>query len=362
MFVNDTLRVRWIKRRNALISSARFQRFAASFPLTRPVAAKRARTMFNTVAGFVYSQILRACIALDLFEMLRDEPHAVESLAQRCALPTASMLTLLKAAESLRLVESLPDGRYALGGDGAALLGNPGIAEMIAHHDALYADLADPVALLRRGGGGGHLAGYWPYEQGDSEAAARYSALMAASQPMIAEQVIRAYPFARHRHVLDIGGGEGAFLERVAAHCPDLTLSLFDLPPVAERARARLGVRVNVTGGSFVDDPLPQGADLVTLVRILHDHDDDRAQALLVSIAASLNVGDTLLVAEPMAATTGAEAMGHGYFGLYLLAMGSGRPRTAGEIGSMMQRAGFTAVREVRTDMPITCRILVARK
>lgn len=360
--MSETLRVRWIQRRNALIASPRFQRFAAAFPLTRTAMTKRAGAMFNTVVGFVYSQIMRACIALNLLEMLREAPLSVESLAQRCALPTASMLSLLKAAESLRLVESLPDGRYALGGDGAALLGNPGVAEMIVHHDALYADLADPVALLRRGGGGGQLAGYWPYSQGDSEAAARYSALMAASQPMIAEQVIRAYRFARHRHVLDVGGGEGAFLERVAAHYPNLTLSLFDLPPVAERARARLGERVNITGGSFVDDPLPRGADIVTLVRILHDHDDDRAQALLAAIAASLAPGDSLLVAEPMAGTAGAEAMGHGYFGLYLLAMGSGRPRTAAELSAMIRRAGFSSVREVRTDMPITCRILVARK
>ena len=29
----------------------------------------------------------------------------------------------------------------------------------------------------------------------------------------------------------------------------------------------------NVRGGSFKSDPLPQGADLVSLVRLVHDHD-----------------------------------------------------------------------------------------
>ena len=41
------------------------------------------------------------------------------------------------------------DGRFGLGALGAALVGNPGIAAMVEHHALLYADLRDPVALLR---------------------------------------------------------------------------------------------------------------------------------------------------------------------------------------------------------------------
>ena len=37
---------------------------------------------------------------------------------------------------------------------------------------------------------------------------------------------------------LDVGGGEGAFLEAVAVNAPDLELKLFDLPAVAARAAA----------------------------------------------------------------------------------------------------------------------------
>jgi demethylspheroidene O-methyltransferase len=62
---------------------------------------------------------------------------------------------------------------------------------------------------------------------------------MAASQPMVAGQVIDSYPFARHRRLLDVGGGEGAFLSAVGARVPGLELGLFDLPAVGERARSR---------------------------------------------------------------------------------------------------------------------------
>src|SRR4051794_4279593 len=76
------------------------------------------------------------------------------------------------------------------------------------------------------------------------------------------------------------------------------------------------------------------------LVRVLHDHDDAAAMTILRTARAALTPGGTLLVAEPMAATKGAETVGS-YFEFYLLAMGSGRPRTAGELTAMLQQAGF---------------------
>ena len=53
------------------------------------------------------------------------------------------------------------------------MVGNPGLAAMVEHHAILYADLRDPVALLRgEGRGGTGLARYWPYAAGDEESAA----------------------------------------------------------------------------------------------------------------------------------------------------------------------------------------------
>ncbi|MFX8731502.1 hypothetical protein ABTM48_19965, partial [Acinetobacter baumannii] len=75
------------------------------------------------------------------------------------------------------------------------MLGNPGITAMVEHHAALYADLADPVALLRGEAGDRKLTRYWPYasEQGPTaltrEMVAPYTALMSASQPMVTEMV-----------------------------------------------------------------------------------------------------------------------------------------------------------------------------
>ena len=165
------------------------------------------------------------------------------------------------------------------------------------------------------------------------EAVAPYTALMAASQPMISQQVLSAYTFRGHRCLLDIGGGDGSFIAEVAARTPKLRCVLFDLPAVADQASERfrsigLSSRAVAIGGSFLTDRLPDGADIVSLVRVIHDHDDADVMTLLRAIRRTLPVDGTLLIAEPLSGVRGAEPIGDAYFAFYLLAMGSGRPRT----------------------------------
>lgn len=362
-----TLRDRWRSWRNALIGSPDFQRWASRFPLTRPVARVRAQALFDLTAGFIYSQIAYACVTSGLLARLAEGPADIVALSGTIDLEGPATLRLVKAAIALKLAEPAGDDRYALGVEGAALLGAPGVAAMIEHHALLYADLADPIGLLRRGGGGGALAGYWPYAEGDAPdaaTAAPYSGLMSASQAMVAAQVLDAYPIAGHRRLMDVGGGQGTFLRAVAARAPSLQLALFDLPAVADRARAVFaddGIALDATGGSFFDDPLPRGADVISLIRILHDHDDGPALDILKAAHAALPSGGTLLIGEPMAEERGSERVGDAYFGMYLLAMGSGRARTAEEYLVFCRTAGFASARQVPTAMPMIASLIVAR-
>jgi len=357
--------------RDRLLAAPRFQAFAERFPLFRPVARRRAEELFDIVAGFVYSQTLLACLRLDLFEMLRGKPLALPEIAARTGLPEEGARRLVEAAAAIGLLQARAKGRFGLGRHGAALLGNPAIAPMALHHPLLYEDLADPVACLKRGPGGGALARYWAYAREAApdaladEAIAPYTDLMAASQPMVARQILDAYDVSQHTRLMDVGGGAGAFLREAAARAPKTELVLFDLPAVARAAESRfaewgLSGRVRAQGGSVFTDSLPTGADVISLVRILHDHDDAEALAILKVVRAALPEGGTLLVGEPMSDTPGARAVTQAYFGLYLFAMGSGRPRTPAENADLLRRAGFSGSRFVRTRMPLVASLIVA--
>jgi demethylspheroidene O-methyltransferase len=357
----EEIEIAWLRWRNNLLANAVFRRWAGRLPVFRTITRQRASAMFAINAGFIYSQVALAMVETGLVAKLAEGPLSIADAARHADLPQAGTERLLKAAAALDLAQRLRDGRFMLGQLGAALHGDSGISAMIDHHRHLYADLADPVGLLRRGGGGGALSRYWAYAESDNPAAsggaavAPYSALMASSQRMVAEQVTAAYDFSKHIRLLDVGGGEGVFVRAAQASAPRLDIALFDLPAVAARAGA-----IVTHGGNFFEDRLPEGYDLISLVRILHDHDDEPAMRLLRNIRRSLPPDGRLMIAEPMAGTRGAESMGDAYFGMYLWAMGSGRPRTVHEIRAMLADAGFASAREIPTDLPMITRVLIA--
>ncbi len=351
-----TLLIRWdkargyvIERRNRILANPQFQSFAAKFPLTRPIARREARALFDLCAGFVYAQILSACVELNLFESL---PATTEELAKTVQIPAPKLDSLVVAAISLRLLQKT-GATIRLGPLGAALRGNPGLPAMILHHKLFYADMANPVALLR-GETDPALARFWPYQGGGD--AENYSVIMAATQTMVAAEILAAYNFSRHRQVLDAGGGTGVFLAALHTRHPHIERCLFDLPAVV--AQASPGLRA--IGGDLLTGPLPTGADLITLIRVLHDHPDESVLQILRNVRAALPTGGTLLVGEPLSGTKGAEPVGAAYFGFYLLAMRSGRPRTFEELSTLLDTAGFTRVRRHRTSQPLITSVITA--
>jgi len=372
--------------RGRLVADPRFQKWAAASPLTRRLAERKARALFDLCAGFVYSQILRACVQLEVFELLRGGPKDLAWLSAQMRLTVPAAQRLLDGAASLGLLRALPGDRFALDDLGAAMNGNPAIAAFVAHHDLLYADLKDPVALLR-GEVDTNLSRFWPYagnrpgvragggdsvktgpaEKAEDERSCAYSELMSRTQPLIAEDILDAYPLARHRCLLDVGGGDGAFLAAAAHRAPHLALKLFDLPHVVARAGSRLGApgiswRAEPIGGDMLRDALPRGADVASLVRVLHDHDDESVHVILTAIRDALPPRGVLLVAEPMAGVRGVEPMGGAYFSFYLLAMGRGRPRSAKEIAAHLEAAGFRRVRRLKTRRPLLVSALAATR
>jgi demethylspheroidene O-methyltransferase len=359
--------------RNRMAASPGFQRWAGSFFLTRFIARRHARELFDLCSGFVYSQVLYAGVQLNLFGKLRNGPLTMAEIATAVGLPIEGTERLVHAANSLDLVEATQDGRWRLTVNGASIAPNTGLEKLIEHNQLLYRDLLDPVAMLRDPKRSETaIAAYFPYgeagrpEDVDPIAAARYSDLMASTVPPLAEEVVDAYPIARHRRLLDVGGGIGAFLTLMGERAPKLDLMLFDLPAVAVHARAQLdrnglADRAAVHAGNFQTDKLPTGADLITLVRVLLDHGDEVALTVLRRAREALEPGGTLLVVEPFSGIRGAERVGDAYFGLYLFAMGRGRARTIAQHQALLRQAGFSRTRIVPTRYPVHTGIIAAQ-
>ena len=353
-----------------LLARRDVQRRAERLPIAGWLARRDGAAIFDLVQGFVASQVLAALIELEVLQALLAGPASAGDLAADTGLPAERMAELLRAAAALSLVRRRRDGRAALARRGAAILGVPGLAEMIRHNRLFYDDMADPVARLR-GEGETNLARLWPYviddAGGDPAAAARYSRLMAQSQALVAEETLAKAPLRGVRRLMDVGGGTGVFLEHALAAYPGLTAMLLDLPEVTAQAEARLSeaglsARVTPRPGSFRDGELPDGADAISLIRVLYDHDDDSVAALLARAHAALPPGGRLIISEPMAGGRRRSRAGDLYFSFYTMAMGPGRVRSPARIAALCRRAGFVRVRAPRAPRPFVTQVVTCRR
>ena len=250
------------------------------------------------------------------------------------------------------------------------MMDNPSVQVFIRHHAGFYRDLADPVAFFR-GETESSLAEFWRYPTDtagvDAQQAVEYSELMAQSQQMVSDQVLAAFSFERCRSLVDIGGGTGAFARAAVERWPHLAVTIADLPPVADIARtvlreAGLERRIDVVGLDAAEDSIPGSYDVASLVRIVHDHDDDKVLRILATAREALTQDGKLLLAEPIAASDAAGRLNDAYFQVYLLAMGSGRPRSYRELKRLLKTAGFGSIRRHRSPVPLISSVLTATR
>ena len=358
----------WFTR---LIARPDIQAIASALPFGRGMARRDGAEIFDILQGFVASQVLGALVESGLLRGLLEAPQSAEALGRRHDVPEDRMDQLLRGGAALGLLRRRRDGRYALARKGAAILGVPGLEAMIAHNREFYADMADPMALLR-GEGESRLQRFWPYVFGaadgiDPEVAAKYSTLMAESQVLVARDTLAMLPVKGDVTVMDVGGGSGVFLSEVLRRNTRARGVLFDLPEVMPSARARiaelgLAARVTLESGSFREGELPRGADVISLIRVLYDHDDETVAALLAAVCRALPPGGRLIVSEPMAGGTRPARAGDLYFAFYTMAMGTGRARSPERIAAMCEQAGLSVRRVPRAPRPYITSALICEK
>lgn len=108
--------------------------------------------------------------------------------------------------------------------------------------------------------------------------------------------------FASATTLCDVGGANGTLCGLAAQRYPNLSATVFDLPPVVPVAQRHLeamgvGARVNVVGGDFFADDLPK-ADIIVMGNILHDWDEGQKKTLIAKAHRALNDGGRFMAIE----------------------------------------------------------------
>ncbi|MCA9614262.1 MAG: methyltransferase domain-containing protein [Sandaracinus sp.] len=159
-------------------------------------------------------------------------------------------------------------------------------------------------------GGAGIPAEDFAWPPATPEQVARFARSMAAGIAPIAEsfRVASRAAFGKGEgpiRVLDVGGGNGTLARALAEHDARLHVDVYELPelePLARatyqgsNAQARLGFRA----GDVFRHALPEGYDVISFVRILHDWPADDARRLLSKAFDALAPGGRVIVCEEL--------------------------------------------------------------
>jgi len=195
-------------------------------------------------------------------------------------------------------------------------------------------------------------AGVFDFLSRDPEKARIFDEAMVGVHGRETAAMLDVYDFSVVRVLDDLGGGNGSLLMVVLKKYPGLRGILFDLPGVAERARATLAAaglsgRCEVAGGNFFDT-VAGGADAYLLRHIIHDWDDERAIRILKNVHRAMGDGGRLLVVESVIPPGNAPSFGK-LLDLTMLVIPGGKERTEKEYRELFTAAGFRLTRIVPT-------------
>lgn len=324
--------------------------------MTTTTAQTSVPASFADVAPLMRLADLMAPMAVRVAATLRLPDHIAAGHSTTAELATAAGAD----AEALRRLMRflVPRGLFAVEDDGRYALTPMSSLLVSDHPDQLRArfDLDGPVArgdlsftrLLHTMTTGEpaypqtYGSTFWDDLDEDPELGAKFGAMMAAT---VSQSGIESrYDWAGVRTLVDVGGGTGELISQVLGAHSGVQGTIVDLPATADRARTAmaergLADRCDVVAGSFFD-PLPSGADVYLLCKVLHDWDDEQARAILRRCAEAAGADGRVLILEMM--LTGSENESQfTYLDLHMLAYFGGKERTLDEYRDLAASAGL---------------------
>ena len=269
---------------------------------------------------------------------------SAEELAQTLGTDAGASYRLLRACEPIGLVTK-KGGGFVLAPIGAGLRADApqSVRDFILFQGGmtwdLWTDLHESVrtgktAIMLREG-----RQSFEYLNADPVRADLFNNAMSAISRFVADSVIGAYDFSKHRKVADVGGGHGLLLTEILNANPKLTGAVVDLPEVVATAKHK-HERLDLIGGSFFETIPVTDAELYLMKSIIHDWNDADAEKILRTVGAAMPAGAKLMLVETVVPETAENHLSK-LLDLEMLVVAGGKERTAREYEALFAKSGF---------------------
>jgi hypothetical protein len=187
--------------------------------------------------------------------------------------------------------------------------------------------------------------GLWHYFELHPDANEKFNHTMAAKAQAVIPLVVAAYDFTRFPRIADVGGGRGHLLSAILQSSSLSRGILFDQPHVVEQATGITSQRLELCGGNFFEDELPE-AEAYVLMEVIHDWDDQHAEKILHAVHRAAPVGAKLLLVEAMMPEQPVPCWTTTLDVVMLNVLG-GRQRSISEYVTLLNRCDFGQVQEI---------------
>jgi hypothetical protein len=315
--------------------------------------------MVQMLAGFQLSQALYVVAKLGLSTALADGPRTIEQLVAATGAKADVLRRLIRALAPLGIfrtdgerVESTPLGL-------TLAEGQPGSVRDIALFwmETHYAPFGEFLYTATTGENAAtHYYGkpFMDWIAGDPALAGIQTRAMASITDGLLTGLFDNYSLPEGDLVADIGGANGSVICQFLDRDPDRRGIVFDrteIVPSARQVLADHGLtgRVDVVSGDFFES-VPE-ADVYILSHIIHDWDDESCLRILRTVKNAAPPGAHLVIIESVI-PPGDTPHPAKLIDLTMLAMATGRERTAAEYEKLLAAAGFTMERIVPSSTP----------
>ncbi len=331
-------------------------------PATSAPAQTSRTARLTELADYIVPFTLRAACDLRIADHLADGPLHVEELARLTKTHGPSLYRAMRVLASRGVFAETDPGVFSMTPLAEPLRSDHPLSLREAY-PLLAPDIRTFALLdhtLRTGEPAFDKANGknpWAYFAEHPAESARFDASQQAVTRREARALVPGYDWASFRTVVDVGGGNGAFIAALLTAFPTMRGTVFDQPHVVAIAPAVLaehGVadRCAVVGGSYLD-AVPAGADAYVVKRVMYSMRDDDATVMLRAIRAAMHADSRLLVIEPVV-SPGNEFDWGKLYDLLLLVMSGGGGRTREQLGGLFGQAGLELTRVVQTrSLPI---------
>lgn len=308
--------------------------------------------LLELIHGFRVSQAIYVIVALKIPDLLGDRLLTCRELAEHTETQPRALYRVLRALAAAGLLREDEGETFSLTPGGRYLR-----SDVEGSRDAWVRNALRPpiwqawghlVRSVRSGKPAfGHIHGedIWEFRAHSPEDSAIFDLAMREGSQRVAAGLSARYDFARFRHIVDVGGGDGTLLASLLAGCAATVGTLFDQPHVVHNAADVLrqsGVRgrCDIVAGSFFD-AVPSGGDAYLLKFILHDWDDDRCVCILANCRRAMAEQSRLLIIERLLAPPN-EGLEGKLSDLSMMVSVGGQERSCEEFAALVDRAGLT--------------------